>query len=711
MFPLHLLLNFLSTIVQRIKIFAFSLIMSENLKNHEEQEEPLSPRQDPDPFNPVSPSTPISYPIKTLEELESRSYFESFHYLYNRATVSLQTKQGDLPNRPRILVCHDMQGGYLDDKWVQGGDNAEAYAIWHWYLMDVFVYFSHNLVTLPPPCWTNAAHRHGVRVLGTFIAEWEEGRLACNKLLSTKDSARMYAERLAQLAAALGFDGWLINMEVDLKLEQIPIMLEFVSHLTQTMHSSVPGSLVIWYDSVTIHGHLKWQDQLNNYNKPFFDLCDGIFVNYTWRENYPRLSAAVAGDRKYDVYMGIDVFGRNTYGGGQWKASVALDVLKKDEVSAAIFAPGWVYETKQPPNFETAQNHWWSLVENSWGVLQRYPKSLPFHSNFDQGRGYHYSVDGNQISEASWCNISCQSFQPFLEFHGDGTDNPIVVSVNLKEASFSGGGNITFKGTLKGNAYFTARLFEADLPLGNSPMYFTYSVKSEGSSLVGLSLEFSSEKNERNTVLLASHGNALDTMNQFVRRFSEVIMPRRVTKLESSPEWVILESSISMDGYTLKGIRALCYRPLSTTSGSGDRSVEFYAVLGHITIKTEERNSFLPPSSSWLVEGRDIKWASDSHGSKTVSLKITWEWRDGNSPYFSYNVYVEEIIKMEGTGQDELMSKGARKYLGAAQVRSFYVSDHVVQLSVTSLKFIIQVCTLDGACQKLDESPRFALNS
>lgn len=37
------------------------------------------------------------------------------------------------------------------------------------------------------------------------------------------------------------------------------------------------------------------------------------------QENYPRLSAAAAGDRKYDVYMGIDVFGRNTYGGGQWK--------------------------------------------------------------------------------------------------------------------------------------------------------------------------------------------------------------------------------------------------------------------------------------------------------------------------------------------------------------------------------------------------------
>lgn len=99
-------------------------------------------------------------------------------------------------------------------------------------------------------------------------------------------------------------------MEVKLNREQIPNMLHFVSHLAQTMHSSKPGSLVIWweffissfltglyqvqiglyssiihwrYDSVTIEGHLDWQDQLNHKNKPFFDICDGIFVNYTWK--------------------------------------------------------------------------------------------------------------------------------------------------------------------------------------------------------------------------------------------------------------------------------------------------------------------------------------------------------------------------------------------------------------------------------------------
>lgn len=210
---------------------------------------------------------------------------------------------------------------------------------------------------------------------------------------------------------------------------QIPNLKEFVSHLTQTMHSSLPGSLVIWYDSVTIDGELSWQNQLNEKNKPFFDISDGIFINYTWKEDYPKLSARVAGDRKFDVYMGIDVFGRGTFGGGQWTTNVALDVIKKDDVSSAVFAPGWVYETKQPPDFQTAQNRWWALVEKSWGIVQNYPKVLPFYSNFDQGRGNHISIDGAEVLSTQWNNISSQSFQPFLECVDDPTSNTIDVRV------------------------------------------------------------------------------------------------------------------------------------------------------------------------------------------------------------------------------------------------------------------------------------------
>ena len=73
--------------------------------------------------------------------------------------------QGTLPpRRPRLLVCHDMAGGYGADAAVQGCGDARAFCLTHWHAVDAFVYFSHHLVTLPPPGWVHAAHRHAVPV-------------------------------------------------------------------------------------------------------------------------------------------------------------------------------------------------------------------------------------------------------------------------------------------------------------------------------------------------------------------------------------------------------------------------------------------------------------------------------------------------------------------------------------------------------------------
>ncbi|KAL5734444.1 hypothetical protein ACOSP7_032305 [Xanthoceras sorbifolium] len=704
--------NFLNSIHQKSHSLFLFITRSQSQSNGN-QSSTTNDDDPPPPFDPSESSVPISYPIKTLQELESGAYFDSFHYPFNRSSVPLQN--GAFPDRPRILVCHDMQGGYVDDKWVQGGTNADAYAIWHWYLMDIFVYFSHNLVSLPPPCWTNTAHRHGVKVLGTFIAEWDEGSIIADKLVSTKESACMYAERLAELAVALGFDGWLINMEVGVSEGKVPNLKEFVSHLTNTMHSALPGSLIIWYDSVTINGMLSWQNQLNEKNKPFFDICDGIFVNYLWTDKYVKLSAAVAGDRKYDVYMGIDVFGRGTFGGGQWKTNVALDVLKKSDVSAAIFAPGWVYETNQPPDFQTAQNLWWSLVEKSWGISQNYPEVLPFYSNFDQGRGLHSSAEGRQVLETPWNNLSSQGFQPFLKFSNDANLEAIQVSVNFKEASYSGGGNITFKGTLENGDHFIARLFRSELLLGDLPVHFTYSVKSEENSLVGLLLEFSTPTKKKKSVIVAS-----SETNQFSSKFSEVIEPRQVKRQETAPGWVVQETSIAMNGYTITGINALCYRPesensmlriqsrYSQDSASTRSPAEYFAVLGDIAIRTSGQNSDFPPYSSWQVEAQYLKWTSNSQGSKILSVKISWKLKHGNVSQFpKYNIYVEAKQSDENP---ERRLEGSRKYLGSAHMEAFFVCDLDVPSGTESLKFIIQVCSVDGTSQKLDGSPFLLLD-
>ncbi|KAK9845515.1 hypothetical protein WJX81_008418 [Elliptochloris bilobata] len=327
---------------------------------------------------------------------------------------STQLPQGPmLPRRPRLLVCHDMAGGYGSDAAVQGCGDAGAFRLLHWHAIDVFVYFSHHLVTLPPPGWVHAAHRHGVPVLGTLITEWDAGAAVCRRLFSSPASAVQAAAQLAALSAARGFEGWLINIENALPLNCMLNVLVFLRELRRRVHQRCPGGLVIWYDAVTVEGRLLWQDSLTRLNSPFFDACDGIFVNYTWRAGTPVQAAAHAGERAHDVYMGIDVFGRGSIGGGGLACHVAARAARAAGLSAALFAPGWVAEAEDAgPNWPDTAERLWGALGGAWGPPRPLAASLPFATSFDQGAGSRMYLEGRCVSARPWFNLARQQPQP-----------------------------------------------------------------------------------------------------------------------------------------------------------------------------------------------------------------------------------------------------------------------------------------------------------
>lgn len=45
------------------------------------------------------------------------------------------------PLKSRLLVCHDLAGGYGQDRLVQGGGYDRPYRAYDWGLIDIFVYF------------------------------------------------------------------------------------------------------------------------------------------------------------------------------------------------------------------------------------------------------------------------------------------------------------------------------------------------------------------------------------------------------------------------------------------------------------------------------------------------------------------------------------------------------------------------------------------
>lgn len=90
-------------------------------------------------------------------------------------------------------------------------EKYDDYRFLHWSAVDYFCYFSHKYVTIPPSGWLNAAHRHGVPVLGTFIVESAE---PLDEVLASEESVKQTVAALTRLCQHFGFEGWLVNVEV-----------------------------------------------------------------------------------------------------------------------------------------------------------------------------------------------------------------------------------------------------------------------------------------------------------------------------------------------------------------------------------------------------------------------------------------------------------------------------------------------------------------
>ncbi|KIY45738.1 hypothetical protein FISHEDRAFT_66793 [Fistulina hepatica ATCC 64428] len=287
-----------------------------------------------------------------------------------------------------------LMGGYKEQPL------AFSYTFNFWSLCENFVYFSHHRVTIPPPGWVNAAHRQGVKILGTLIFEASaaedclrllvgqlpqspQGTVTRSKVIQSVPISPHYARVLAELAEQRGFDGYLLNFECPLhgRVEQARALATWVSILRDELRARVGAHAEIsWYDSVVVNGRLAWQDRLNSRNLPFFLASTSFFSNYTWSKDYPERSVEyflslqrdVIGDALdnksiQDIYMGIDVWGRGQHGGGGLGCYRALDHVSPPSLglSVALFGQAWTWETEQhKPGF--TWDVWWAHERTLW---------------------------------------------------------------------------------------------------------------------------------------------------------------------------------------------------------------------------------------------------------------------------------------------------------------------------------------------------------
>lgn len=131
-------------------------------------------------------------------------------------------------------------------------------------------------------------------------------------------NTQLFASKLAAIAWHGGFDGWLINIENDVLVELVANIDVFLRTLRKGMKLQNPLAQVVWYGSLSRSGKRKSFVRLDEASTDFFKNVDAFYADYGWVPDDAKFSAAFELDRRYDVFMGIDVFGRhNMLGGGK----------------------------------------------------------------------------------------------------------------------------------------------------------------------------------------------------------------------------------------------------------------------------------------------------------------------------------------------------------------------------------------------------------
>lgn len=362
------------------------------------------------------------------------------------------------PNKPWLMLCHDA-GPCVYQEDAQQGLACGPESCHAWRLgefgecsqVDALIYFSHAAITVPPSAWSQL-RRRGMCVLGTLIAEWGAGQEACHLLLEAWHAyahgaveSSLYLLWPALLAGLrmFGMDGWLINLEAELpacsswgsRTEAAAALCEAVTWLRGSCHAEYgPASMprVVWYDSVTKDGVVAWQNTANGQNAKFAHAADMLFTNYAWQERSLQVARRTLSARPACCAVGIDVWARGCE--GEWRTGRQIQRIAHHGLSAACFAPAWLYEHEGGSHSHAT---WWKLGSRWWlgrgqlddetGVLQAWPHSsawsLPQHTAFLAGCGdtcviagrfkagqflaLSHVPSGERMPEVGWRDLRC----------------------------------------------------------------------------------------------------------------------------------------------------------------------------------------------------------------------------------------------------------------------------------------------------------------
>ncbi|MFF7546400.1 endo-beta-N-acetylglucosaminidase [Streptomyces canus] len=446
----------------------------------------------PDSLPSGSPGTGI-----TWRSLKAWRAADDADLAFNAASVPLATRFTPTPAnttarvgqaRIQSLVSFGPTAGNPS----QGSATSDYYAFGHWAYVDELVFWGgssgEGLVLAPNAPIVDAAHRHGVPVLGNIFLPPVAygGQLQWTRDLVQRDAAGRYplADRLVAVAAAHGFDGWFVNAETgggDAALGAD--MLGFVRELKSL--AAARGQRVTWYDSMTVNGTVSWQGALNSRNQAFFGAADDMFVDFRWTAAGLASSGDLAqrlGRNRYELWAGVDVEAGGWNTSESWDAIVPAD--KAHITSIGLYRPEWTRnhlpaDQRSPEDFHAADDRFWTGRSldpsrpdptDTWrapavSVADRSTvTSVPFASVFNTGHGLRWYEEGVVTSDSAWNHLGLQDRLPSRQWVVRTEGSRPAVSFDFADA-WRGGSSVVVSGSV--DEPVTVDLYAARLPVGD----------------------------------------------------------------------------------------------------------------------------------------------------------------------------------------------------------------------------------------------------
>ncbi|MDO7876701.1 LamG-like jellyroll fold domain-containing protein [Hymenobacter sp. ASUV-10] len=578
----------------------------------------------------------------------------------NVSTVPLATRQNSLaaqlnPNQSfsaKVNWCPDGMNnfvGYLNEQ-----PRFNLYNFTHWQYIDVLTWFA-SPVGIPCRPWTEAAHRNGVKIIGTIFTD----AAGFNTLLQ-RDAAGNYigAQKLVDVANYYGFDGWFFNEESQLTATQATELMNLLKRLQAIKPA---GMEIHWYDSMLPNGRIAYQNTLNTANAPLLQdgtarVSDAIFTNYFW-QGATTFNTAVAtanslGRSPFDVYTGADVWpGRNPqqlFNQTTWLDNYYTNANPaQPRTSLAVFAPNITFnsgltnfnnDAGDYVNFYRAEQRLFAGNDydvttadaSGWKGFGHFVpvrsaiNTLPFETNFCVGQGKIFANNGVVVAH-EWTNMAQQRLLPSWQWAKTGAST-VSVGFDFNRAWY-GGNSVALAGSLAAGATATVKLYQTKLTLQNSvSVDVTYKAATAGPSNAKLALYFSDDLNNPTLFDLPAVTDTLWTTTSYT-----------LTGLAAGRELAIV------------GVQA--------TSATAVAS--FRTNLGNLriyngTIAPSRPTAAFTANSTTVLTGQPVQLANASVG----ATSFTWTF-DGGTPASSTAVHPTVTYATAGTYAVKLRAENA----------------------------------------------------